>query len=149
MCQTHYTFCFVFYLFWLHLWHIEVPRLGVEFELQLLAYTTATAVPDLSRIWDLHLQLTAVPQVRSWIKPTSSWILIHVCYCWATAGTPYMLFSSPQNNSKQDVITLLLEMRELKRLRAKITCILSVSKLRLLFKSSYLDGKKAYSKERE
>lgn len=60
-----------------------------------------------------------------------------------------MLFSSPQNNSKQDVITLLLEMRELKRLRAKITCILSVSKLRLLFKSSYLDGKKAYSKERE
>ena len=27
----------------LHLWHMEVPRLGVEWELQLPAYTTATA----------------------------------------------------------------------------------------------------------
>ena len=27
---------------------------GVELELQLLAYTTATAIPDLSRIYDLH-----------------------------------------------------------------------------------------------
>ena len=29
-------------LFWLHLWHMEVPRLGVEFELQLPVCTTAT-----------------------------------------------------------------------------------------------------------
>ena len=35
-----------------HLWHIEVPRLGVKSEMQLLAYTigtataTATAMPD-------------------------------------------------------------------------------------------------------
>ena len=28
--------------------------LGVELELQLLAYATATAIPDLSRIYDLH-----------------------------------------------------------------------------------------------
>ena len=33
---------------------MEVPRLGVELELQLPAYTTATATPDLSRICDLH-----------------------------------------------------------------------------------------------
>ena len=33
---------------------MEVPRLGVEAELQLLAYTTATAVPDLSRICNPH-----------------------------------------------------------------------------------------------
>ena len=32
-----------FLLVWLHLWHIEVPRLGVKSELQLLAYATATA----------------------------------------------------------------------------------------------------------
>ena len=31
-----------------HLRHMEVPRLGVELELQLLAYATATAMPDLS-----------------------------------------------------------------------------------------------------
>ena len=35
-------------------WHMEVPRLGVELELHLAAYTTATATPDLSRIRDLH-----------------------------------------------------------------------------------------------
>ena len=33
---------------------MEVPRLGVESELQLQAYTTATAMPDPSRICDPH-----------------------------------------------------------------------------------------------
>ena len=33
---------------------MEVPRLGIESELWLPAYTTATAMPDLSRIQDLH-----------------------------------------------------------------------------------------------
>ena len=47
---------YYFILFFLgpHLWHMEVPRLGVESELQLLAYATVTATPDLSHIWDLH-----------------------------------------------------------------------------------------------
>ena len=34
---------FFFFLNGPYLWHMEVPRLGVESELQLLAYTTATA----------------------------------------------------------------------------------------------------------
>ena len=38
----------------LHLWCVEVPKLGVELELQLLAYTTATAMWDLSCVSDLH-----------------------------------------------------------------------------------------------
>ena len=33
---------------------MEVPRLGVELELQLPAYATATAMPDLSHVCDLH-----------------------------------------------------------------------------------------------
>ena len=33
---------------------MEVPRLGVELELQLPAYTTVTATPDPSRVCDLH-----------------------------------------------------------------------------------------------
>ena len=37
-----------------HLWHMEVPRLGVELELQLPGYNTATATPDLSCVCDLH-----------------------------------------------------------------------------------------------
>ena len=37
-----------------HPQHMEVPRLGVESELQFPAYTTATAMPDVSRVCDLH-----------------------------------------------------------------------------------------------
>ena len=33
---------------------MEVPRLGVKSELQLSAYTTSTATPDLSHVCDLH-----------------------------------------------------------------------------------------------
>ena len=33
---------------------MEVPRLGVELELQLLAYAITTATPDLSRVCILH-----------------------------------------------------------------------------------------------
>ena len=38
----------------LHLQHMEVDRLGVKSELQLPAYTPATATPDLSLVCDLH-----------------------------------------------------------------------------------------------
>ena len=34
----------------LHLQQMEAPRLGVELELQLLAYTTATATQDRSHV---------------------------------------------------------------------------------------------------
>ena len=34
--------------------HMEISRLAVEWELQLPDYTTATAMPDLSHICDLH-----------------------------------------------------------------------------------------------
>ena len=33
---------------------MDVPRLGIESELQLLAYTTVTARQDLSHVCDLH-----------------------------------------------------------------------------------------------
>ena len=47
------AFSFFFsFLFFFFLPCVEVPRLGVESELQLPAYTTATATPDLS---ELHL----------------------------------------------------------------------------------------------
>ena len=37
---------FFFFFLGLHLQHMEVPRLGVKLELQLPAYTTATAMQD-------------------------------------------------------------------------------------------------------
>ena len=70
--------CFV--LLGPHLQHMEVPRLEIESELQLLAYTTATATPDLSHVYDLHgsSQQCRIfnPRAGPGIKPTSSWILV-------------------------------------------------------------------------
>ena len=48
-----YLFIYLFISFLeVHLWHMEIPRLGVESELQLPAY--AIAMPDLSCVCDLH-----------------------------------------------------------------------------------------------
>ena len=47
-------FYFIFVFLGLHLQHMEVPRLGVESELQVPAYATPTETQDPSRIWDLH-----------------------------------------------------------------------------------------------
>ena len=59
----------------LHLWHMEVPRLGVELELWLPAYATATATPDPTPdpiLQPTHWSLTH--WAKSGIKPASSWI---------------------------------------------------------------------------
>ena len=47
---------FFFFLVFLgpHPQHMEVPSLGVKLELRLPAYTTATAMPDPSRVCNLH-----------------------------------------------------------------------------------------------
>ena len=47
------TFFFLFFL-WLHPQHMEVPRLGVESELLLPVYNTATAILDPSWVFNLH-----------------------------------------------------------------------------------------------
>ena len=52
-----YLFIYLFLFFCFlgpHSWHMEVPRLGVESELQQPAYTTVTATPDLRHICDLQ-----------------------------------------------------------------------------------------------
>ena len=59
---------------------MEVPRLGVESELQLLAYSTATAMPDSRRICDLHhsawQRWILNPLAKPGIKPATSWFLV-------------------------------------------------------------------------
>ena len=47
-------FIYLFAFLGPHLQHMEVPRLEVKSELQLLAYATATAMRDPSRIYSLH-----------------------------------------------------------------------------------------------
>ena len=46
-----------FFFLRLHRWHMEVPGLGVQLELQLQDYATATAMPDVSHISDLCCSL--------------------------------------------------------------------------------------------
>ena len=59
---------------------MEVPRLGVKPELQLLAYATATAMWDLSHIvtyTTAHGSARSVTHRASpGIEPASSWILV-------------------------------------------------------------------------
>ena len=71
---------------------MEVPRLGVKLELQLLAYSTATAMPDLSRSCNLHHS-----SLQHWILNPLNGARDQTCIlmgtsgfltCWATAGTP-------------------------------------------------------------
>ena len=74
-----FSFFFPFF-FRAALWHMEVPRLGVKLELRLLAYTTATATPDLSCSYDLHHKAhgnagSLACWMRPGIEPASLWIL--------------------------------------------------------------------------
>ena len=63
-----------------HLRHIEVPGLRVKVELQLWAYATATAMPDLRCICSLHQSSLQCQILNYWagigIKPMSSRILV-------------------------------------------------------------------------
>ena len=85
--------CLFIYSFFLgsHLWHVEIPRLEVEPELRLPAYTTATAALDPSHICNLH-QSSQRGQILNWVRPgiesKSSWILVGFITHWATTGTP-------------------------------------------------------------
>ena len=80
-----------------HLQHMEVPRLRVELEPQLLAYTTARVMPDPSRICNLHHSsrpcqiLNPLSEARDQTRILMDTSRIHF-YC-ATMGTPsFVLF---------------------------------------------------------
>ena len=70
---------------------MEVPRLGVESELQLLSYTTATATPDPSHVCDLHRTswqrriLNPLSEARDWTCNLMA--TTQDCYLKATVGT--------------------------------------------------------------
>ena len=94
-------FClFLFFVFWLfffcflgpYLQHMEAPSLGVKSELQLPAYTTATARWNLSCICDLHHS-----SWQHWIPDPlreardRTCILVdtsQICFCFTTMGIP-------------------------------------------------------------
>ena len=100
-CIYFFSFFLSFFFFFLglHQRHVEVLRLGVQSEPQLLAYATATAMPDLSHVCDLHHS-----SWQCWISyPLSeardqTCILMdasQICFCWAMTGTPFSMFLKP------------------------------------------------------
>ena len=80
---------------------MEVPRLEVESELQLLAYTTATEMQDLTRVCNLHHSLwqrwilnplsEARDQTRNLMVPSQ------ICFCctqWELLGVAFPISQS-------------------------------------------------------
>ena len=75
---------------------MEVPRLRVKLELQLPAYTTATATRDPSCVCEVHhssqqcwiLNPQSKTRDRTRILKDTSWI----CFCCTTTGTPVYKF---------------------------------------------------------
>ena len=74
---------------------MEVPRLGVESELQLPAYTRATATPDPAASATYTTAHGNAGYLTHWerplIKPATSWFLVRFVNHWATMGTPSSL----------------------------------------------------------
>jgi len=85
----------------LHLQHMDVPRLGVQSELLLPAYTRATAMPDPSRICDLHhcswqhWILNPMSKVRD--RTRNLMVPSRICFLCAMMGTPRIPFKICKN----------------------------------------------------
>ena len=83
---------------------MEIPRLGVESELHLLAYSTATAVRDLSRDWDLYhsswqCRIT-VPLSEARERTHNLMVISHICFRCATMETPKHFSLKVKNKNK-------------------------------------------------
>ena len=87
-----FGFCFFFCFLEPHPQHVEVPGLGIESELWLLTYTTATEMQDLSHVCDLQQssQQYQIPDPlgkargQTHFLMNTSWI----CFHCASLGTP-------------------------------------------------------------
>ena len=100
LCKPQEKVSIIFFLFCPfvflgpHPRHMEVPRLGVKWELQLPAYTTATATMDQSCVCDLHHSsrqcqiLNPLSEARdgTCILTDTSWIRF-LCAATGTPGT--------------------------------------------------------------
>ena len=91
-CFYFILFIYLFIFLGPHPQHMEVPGLGVESELQLLAYATATAKRDSSHVCHLHHSswqhqiFNPRSQARDGTRILPDTSLVP--YCWATMGTP-------------------------------------------------------------
>ena len=81
----------------LHPWHVEVPRLGVQLELQLPAYITGIATWDPSCIFNLcHSSWQC--QILSLLRQAQDWtcnlmVPSQILFHCTTMGTPQVCFN--------------------------------------------------------
>ena len=131
---------FCLFILGLHPWHMEVTRLGVELELQLMAYATAIAMPDLSHVCDLHHSswqcwiLNPLSKARDWthvLMATSQ-----ICFYWATIGTPPLI---TLNISYYSLLTCRVSDEKsadsLMRVLLYVTCCISLAAFKILCSS--------------
>ena len=92
------SFFFFFCFLGPHPWHMEVLKLGDKSELQPLAYTTATATPDLSLVCNLHhsSQQGQILNPLSEARDLTRNIMVphEISFHFATMGTPAIGFLS-------------------------------------------------------
>ena len=81
-----YLILFIYlFILGLHPWHMEGPRLGIQSELQLPAYATATAKQDPSCILRPTPQLMAMPDPHPTERGQGSNRCLHGCWSgWLT-----------------------------------------------------------------
>ena len=84
----------IFFILWLHLWHINIPRLGVESELQLPTDATATGSWDLRHICCLKCSLW-----QHWILNPMSKARVQACILMDTNQVCNLL--NQKGNSKE------------------------------------------------
>ena len=75
---------------------MEVPRLGVKSELQLLAYSTATAIQDLSCVSNLHHSSQHNPRGEARDQTRNLVVPSRLCFHCATTGIPKRSFLMKQ-----------------------------------------------------
>ena len=101
--KKFFFFNFFFCFLGPHPRHIEVPRLWVQQELQLLAYTTATATSDLSCVCNLyhssqqHCILNPLSEAKD--RTCNLMVPSQICFHCAKMGTPSVhSYSGPTAN---------------------------------------------------
>ena len=112
-CATReLPFFFFFFFFCLYRaspQHMEVPRLGVESELQLPAYTAATATPNPSHVYSLHhsSRQRRIPHPLSEAKDRTCVLMdpSQIFFRCATMGTSQVSLLSNCSISIHSIIT--------------------------------------------
>ena len=80
---TYFVLTEIFFFFRATPWHMEAPRLEVELEVQLPAYTIATAVQHPSRIFNLHHISWGQCQIFNPLREAKNGICVLMDASWA------------------------------------------------------------------